>query len=50
VAGVGCLRGLETESGPSAVGASTTRAVVRAIILIIVADGIISYAYYLLGI
>ncbi len=38
VAGVGCLRGLQTRKGPSAVGESTTRAVVSSILLIILAD------------
>lgn len=50
VAGVGCLRGLQTATGAHAVGESTTRAVVAAIILIIVTDGIFSTVYYLLGI
>lgn len=50
IAGIGCLRGLQTRSGPSAVGVSTTRAVVTSIILIVVADGIFSVVYYYLGI
>jgi phospholipid/cholesterol/gamma-HCH transport system permease protein len=50
VAGVGCLRGLQTRSGASAVGDSTTRAVVSSIILIAVADGAFSIVYYALGI
>ena len=50
VAGVGCLRGLETRSGASAVGQSTTRAVVSAIILIVVADGVFAVLYFHLGI
>jgi len=49
-AGIGCLRGLQTKSGASAVGASTTRAVVTGIILIIVTDGIFSVVYYYLGV
>ena len=40
VSGVGCLRGLQTQQGPSAVGISTTRAVVTSILLIIIADAI----------
>jgi len=50
VAGVGCLRGLQTRTGASAVGDSTTRAVVSSIILIAVADGVFSIVYYALGI
>ena len=50
VASIGCLRGLQTETGASAVGVSTTRAVVTGITLIILTDGIFSVAYYYLGI
>ena len=50
VAGIGCLRGLQTETGASAVGISTTRAVVSGIILIVLADGAFSVAFYYLGI
>ena len=50
IAGLGCLRGLQTETGPSAVGDSTTRAVVSSIIAIIVADGVFAVVYYYLGI
>ncbi len=50
VAGVGCLRGLETRSGAAAVGISTTRAVVSAIILIVVADGVFAVVFYHLDI
>jgi phospholipid/cholesterol/gamma-HCH transport system permease protein len=50
VAGVGCLRGLETRSGAAAVGISTTRAVVSAIILIVMADGLFAVMYFHLGI
>ncbi len=50
VAGVGCLRGLRTNTGPSAVGDSTTSAVVSGIILIIITDAILSVSYYYLGI
>jgi phospholipid/cholesterol/gamma-HCH transport system permease protein len=48
VSGVGCLRGLQTQQGPSAVGVSTTRAVVTSILLIIVADAIFSILYFVL--
>jgi phospholipid/cholesterol/gamma-HCH transport system permease protein len=48
VAAVGCMRGLQTKSGASAVGESTTSAVVSSIILIVVTDGIFSVIYYYL--
>ncbi|NQU44937.1 ABC transporter permease, partial [bacterium] len=50
VAGVGCLRGLQTRTGASAVGDSTTRAVVSGIVLIAVADGIFAVIFYYLDI
>ena len=50
VGAVGCLRGLQTELGPSAVGISTTRAVVSGIVLIVVTEGIFAVIYYSLGI
>lgn len=46
VAMVGCLRGLQTKKGPSAVGESTTRAVVTSIVFIIVADAVFSVVTY----
>jgi phospholipid/cholesterol/gamma-HCH transport system permease protein len=48
VSGVGCWRGLQTEEGPSAVGLSTTRAVVTSLLLIIVADACFSTISYFL--
>ncbi len=50
VAGVGCLRGMQTRSGASAVGMSTTSAVVSGIVMIAFADGIFAVIYYYLGI
>ena len=50
VAGVGCLQGLNTGQGPSAVGESTTRAVVGGIILIVAADSVFALVYNILGI
>lgn len=50
VAGVGCLRGLQTGTGAGAVGQSTTSAVVSGIILIAVTDGIFAVSFYYLGI
>jgi phospholipid/cholesterol/gamma-HCH transport system permease protein len=50
VAGVGCLRGLQTKTGASAVGVSTTSAVVSSIVLIAFTDGIFAVVFYFLGI
>lgn len=50
VAWIGCVRGLQTGSGASAVGLSTTRAVVSGIILIAVMDGVFALVFYSLGI
>jgi len=50
VASVSCLRGLQTGAGAAAVGRSTTSAVVSAIILIVVADGLFAVLFYHLGI
>jgi phospholipid/cholesterol/gamma-HCH transport system permease protein len=49
VAGIGCFRGMQTSMGASAVGQSTTRAVVSGIVLIVMADGLFSVIYYILG-
>lgn len=49
VSAIGCLRGLQTRSGASAVGDSTTSAVVSGIVLIAFADGLFAVAYYYLG-
>ena len=46
VAGVGCLRGLQTGAGAAAVGDSTTRAVVTAIFLIVLLDAVFAVIYY----
>lgn len=50
VAAIGCLRGLQTKSGASAVGESTTRAVVSGLVLITIVDGIFAVVFYYLGI
>ena len=50
IAGIGCLRGLQTGTGASAVGDSATRAVVSGIIAIVLADGVFAVVYYFLGI
>lgn len=49
VGGIGCLRGMQTLSGPGAVGAATTRAVVTAIVLLIVTEGVFSVLLYVLN-
>ena len=48
VSAVGCLRGLQTQQGPSAVGISTTRAVVTSILLIVIADAVFSILFFFL--
>lgn len=48
VAGIGCLRGMQTKSGAGAVGVATTRAVVSGLILIAIADGIFAVAFFFL--
>ena len=50
VAAIGCLRGLQTKSGASAVGESTTRAVVSGLVLITLVDGVFAVVFYALGI
>ena len=49
VAIIGCLRGLETAGGPRAVGQAATRAVVSAIVMIVVFDGLFAVLFNLLG-
>jgi phospholipid/cholesterol/gamma-HCH transport system permease protein len=46
IGGIGCLRGLQTKQGPSAVGESTTRAVVAGILLVIIADAVVAILLY----
>lgn len=48
VAGVGCLRGLQTGTGASAVGASTTSAVVSGIFLIVLVDAVFAGIFYVI--
>ena len=50
IAGIGCLRGLQTGTGASAVGDSATKAVVSSIIAIVIVDGVFAVVYYFLGI
>ena len=46
VASVGCMRGLNTGNGASAVGAATTQAVVQTLVLLVVADGLFAVVAY----
>src|SRR5437868_12122736 len=48
IAGIGCLRGLQTTTGASAVGNAATRAVVSGIILIVIVDGVFAVIYFVL--
>ncbi|MFW5863543.1 MAG: MlaE family lipid ABC transporter permease subunit [Desulfohalobiaceae bacterium] len=50
VAWIGCVRGLQTGAGASAVGLSTTSAVVSGIVLIAFMDGLFALVFYSLGI
>ena len=50
VAGIGCLRGMQTKTGASAVGESATSAVVTGMVTVIILDGVISAIYYALGV
>lgn len=50
ITSAGCLCGLRTGEGASAVGRSTTRAVVSSISLIVIADGLFAVLFYFLGI
>jgi phospholipid/cholesterol/gamma-HCH transport system permease protein len=49
VAGIACLRGLHTKSGPSAVGQATTRSVVSGILLIVIADAVFAGLLFILN-
>ncbi|PWU05754.1 MAG: ABC transporter permease [Verrucomicrobia bacterium] len=48
VSSIGCLRGLQTSGGSTAVGTSTTRAVVSSVVLVVVVDAIFSAVFYTL--
>jgi phospholipid/cholesterol/gamma-HCH transport system permease protein len=50
VAAIGCIRGLQTRQSPTAVGESTTSAVVSGIVLIAIADAILAVIYRILDI
>jgi phospholipid/cholesterol/gamma-HCH transport system permease protein len=48
VAVVGCLRGMQTKTGASAVGEATTSSVVTGMVMVIILDGLIAAIYYAL--
>jgi phospholipid/cholesterol/gamma-HCH transport system permease protein len=50
IAGIGCFKGIRTDTGPSAVGDSATSAVVSGIVAIVIADGVFAVLYYFLNI
>jgi phospholipid/cholesterol/gamma-HCH transport system permease protein len=50
VSGLGCLRGMQTREGPSAVGDSATRAVVAGIVMIMAADAVFAALTHVLHI
>ena len=50
IAGIGCLKGLQTANGAAAVGQAATRAVVSAIIMIVVVDGLFALIYFVLNV
>ncbi|MCC7328027.1 MAG: MlaE family lipid ABC transporter permease subunit [Burkholderiales bacterium] len=50
IAGIGCLRGLQTGAGASAVGDAATRAVVSGLVLIVIVDGVFAVLYFILNI
>ena len=50
VSGLGCLRGMQTKQGPSAVGDSATRAVVSGILMIIVVDAVFAVLTHVLNV
>ena len=50
IAGIGCLRGLQTAAGASSVGDAATRAVVSGIILLVIVDGIFAVVFFFLEI
>jgi phospholipid/cholesterol/gamma-HCH transport system permease protein len=50
ISSVGCMQGLAAGRGASAVGDTTTRAVVAGMVLIIVADGVFAVVSYALGV
>ena len=50
ISAIGCFHGLNTSTGASSVGESTTKSVVNGIISIAVLDGVFSVLFYYLGV
>lgn len=50
IAGVGCLNGIKTKFGSTAVGNATTKAVVNSLIMLVCVDGVFALIYYVLKI
>jgi phospholipid/cholesterol/gamma-HCH transport system permease protein len=50
IAGIVCLRGLQSSAGASAVGDAASRGVVSGIVLLVAVDGVFAVLYYLLDI
>ena len=50
IGGIGCLKGMQTGKGASAVGDSATRAVVSCLVMLVAVDFVFAVAYYILGI
>jgi phospholipid/cholesterol/gamma-HCH transport system permease protein len=50
IAGIGCLRGLQTRRDASGVGDAATKAVVTSIVAIVVTDGVFAVLYYYMGV
>jgi phospholipid/cholesterol/gamma-HCH transport system permease protein len=49
IAVIGCFQGFRTKGGADSVGRQTTRSVVQAIFLVIVADALFAIAFSALG-
>lgn len=47
---IGCMRGLKTKNHAAAIGESTTKSVVNSIVMLGIADGILSFICYVIGV
>ena len=50
ITSIGCLYGIKTSTGASAVGSATTKAVVVSLIMLVIIDGLFAIVYYILRI
>lgn len=50
IVSIGCLHGLKTGISASAVGETTTQAVVSSLIMLVIVDGVFATVYYALGV